>query len=164
MLNKVKLVFSNREVVLKLLITFALLLVFKIGTYIPIPLIDTTNVRALVQNNDFLTILNAFSGGGLSNFSILALGISPYITASIVIQMLQMIIPKFKEFLRMNTIYFESAWQKIVELNYLLELLETFDNYVKKQFAKKFLVLPKGDNFLWRSIKICSSMIWQLSP
>lgn len=97
MLNKVKLVFSNREVVLKLLITFALLLVFKIGTYIPIPLIDTTNVRALVQNNDFLTILNAFSGGGLSNFSILALGISPYITASIVIQMLQMIIPKFKE-------------------------------------------------------------------
>ena len=42
------------------------------------------------------------------------------------------IIPKFKEFLRMNTIYFESAWQKIVELNYLLELLETFDNYVKK--------------------------------
>ena len=97
MLNKVKLIFSNREIVLKILITFALLLVFKAGTFIPIPLIDTNNVKKIVENNDFLTILNAFSGGGLSNFSILALGISPYITASIVIQMLQMVIPKFKE-------------------------------------------------------------------
>ncbi len=97
MLNKVKLIFSNREIVLKILITFALLLVFKAGTYIPIPLIDTDNVRYVVSGNDFLTVLNAFSGGGLSNFSILALGISPYITASIVIQMLQMVIPKFKE-------------------------------------------------------------------
>ena len=97
MLNKVKLVFSNREVVLKLLITFALLLVFKAGTFVPIPMIDTWQVTQIISDNDFLTILNAFSGGGLSNFSILALGISPYITASIVIQMLQMIIPKFKE-------------------------------------------------------------------
>ena len=97
MLNKAKLIFSNREIVLKILITFALLLVFKAGTYIPIPLIDTANVQYIVQGNDFLTVLNAFSGGGLSNFSILALGISPYITASIVIQMLQMVIPKFQE-------------------------------------------------------------------
>lgn len=97
MLNKAKLILSNREIVLKILITFALLLVFKAGTYIPIPLISTANVQAIVSGNDFLTVLNAFSGGGLSNFSILALGISPYITASIVIQMMQMIIPKFKE-------------------------------------------------------------------
>ena len=97
MLNKAKLILSNREIVLKILITFALLLVFKAWTYIPIPLISTANVQAIVSGNDFLTVLNAFSGGGLSNFSILALGISPYITASIVIQMMQMIIPKFKE-------------------------------------------------------------------
>ena len=97
MLNKVKLIFSNREVVLKILITFALLLVFKAGTFIPIPLIDTKNISDIIQKNDFLTVLNAFSGGGLSNFSILALGISPYITASIVIQMLQMVLPKLKE-------------------------------------------------------------------
>ncbi|MCR5231873.1 MAG: preprotein translocase subunit SecY [Acholeplasmatales bacterium] len=97
MLNKVKLIFSNREVVLKILITFALLLVFKVGTFIPIPIMDTGKIKTIVEGNDFLTILNTFSGGGLSHFSILALGISPYITASIVIQMLQMIIPKFKE-------------------------------------------------------------------
>lgn len=90
-------IFSNREIVLKILITFALLLVFKVGTYIPIPLIETTNVQQIVSQNDFLTVLNAFSGGGLSNFSILALGISPYITASIVVQMGHIIIPKLAE-------------------------------------------------------------------
>ncbi len=97
MFNKAKQILSNREIVLKIIITFALLLVFKAGTYIPIPLIDTNSVRAMISDNSFLTVLNAFSGGGLSNFSILALGISPYITASIVIQMLQMVIPKFRE-------------------------------------------------------------------
>jgi len=95
--NKAKLILSNREVVLKILITFALLLVFKCGTYIPIPLISTESFTSFIENNNFLSVLNAFSGGGLSNFSILALGISPYITASIVIQMLQMVIPKFHE-------------------------------------------------------------------
>jgi preprotein translocase subunit SecY len=95
--NKAKLILSNREVVLKILITFALLLVFKAGTYIPIPLIDTSTITNLISGNDFLTVLNAFSGGGLSHFSILALGISPYITASIVVQMLQMVIPTLKD-------------------------------------------------------------------
>ena len=70
MLNKVKLILSNREVVLKILITFALLLVFKAGTYIPIPLVDLKQVEGMVSGNDFLTVLNAFSGGGLSHFSI----------------------------------------------------------------------------------------------
>ena len=97
MFNKAKLILSNREVVLKILITFALLLVFKAGTYIPIPLIDTSTITNLISGNDFLTVLNAFSGGGLSHFSILALGISPYITASIVVQMLQMVIPTLKD-------------------------------------------------------------------
>ena len=97
MLTKAKLILSNREIVLKILITFALLLVFKAGTYVPIPLLDTAQIKAIVKGNELLVVLNAFSGGGLSNFSVLALGISPYITASIVVQMLQMVIPKFRE-------------------------------------------------------------------
>ncbi len=97
MFNKAKLILSNREIILKILITFAFLLVFKAGTYIPIPLISTVSVKQIISGNDFLTVLNAFSGGGLSNFSILALGISPYITSSIVVQMLQMVIPKIHE-------------------------------------------------------------------
>lgn len=97
MFTKAKQILSNREILLKILVTFGLLLVFKAGTYIPIPLVSTTSIKQILEGNSFLTVLNAFSGGGLSNFSILALGISPYITSSIVIQMLQLVIPKFKE-------------------------------------------------------------------
>ncbi|MDE7213186.1 MAG: hypothetical protein K2N42_01240, partial [Anaeroplasmataceae bacterium] len=97
MLEKLKKILSNKEILRKIIFTFAILLVFKIGTYIPIPLISTTSIRGIIAGNDFLTVLNAFSGGGLSNFSILALGISPYITSSIIVQMLQLLIPKLKE-------------------------------------------------------------------
>ena len=98
MFDKFKKILSNREVVLKIMITFGLLLAFKVGTYIPIPLFDTTQVESIFQQSNFFGVLNAFSGGGLSNYSILALGISPYITASIIIQMLQLLIPKLKEY------------------------------------------------------------------
>ncbi len=97
MLDKLKRIFSNSEIIRKIAFTFFILLVFKLGTYIPIPLVDTVGIKNLMAQNDFLSILNTFSGGGLSKFSILALGISPYITASIVVQMLQMLIPKLKE-------------------------------------------------------------------
>ena len=97
MLEKVKKILSNREIVIKIMFTFAILLVFKVGTYIPIPLVSTTSIRQILAGNDFLTVLNAFSGGGLSNFSILALGISPFITSSIIVQMFELIIPKLKE-------------------------------------------------------------------
>ncbi|HIT50515.1 MAG TPA: preprotein translocase subunit SecY [Candidatus Pelethenecus faecipullorum] len=97
MFEKLKKVLSNREIVIKIIVTFAILLVFKVGTYIPIPLVSTTSIRQVIAGNDFLSVLNAFSGGGLSNFSILALGISPYITSSIIVQMLQLVIPKLKE-------------------------------------------------------------------
>lgn len=97
MFEKLKKILSNREIVLKIMITFGILLVFKIGTYIPIPLVNIDGIKSVIATNDFLTVLNSFSGGGLSNFSILALGISPYITSSIIVQMLQLLIPKLKE-------------------------------------------------------------------
>lgn len=97
MLEKLKRIFSNPEIVKKIAFTFLILLVFKLGTYLPVPLIDTKGVSTILEGNSFLTILNTFSGGGLSSFSILALGISPYITAEIVVQMLGIVIPKLKE-------------------------------------------------------------------
>jgi preprotein translocase subunit SecY len=80
----------------RVLFTLAMLAVFRVGSYIPVP-----NVRAdlLTQNlNPFLGILNTFSGGALMNFSIFAMSITPYITASIIVQLLTMdVIPKFTE-------------------------------------------------------------------
>ena len=97
MFPSAKRIFSNPEIIKKIAYTLLVFFVFKLGTYVPIPLVSTKAVQAVVKNNDFLAVLNAFSGGGLSKFSILALGITPYITASIIVQMFQMIIPRFHE-------------------------------------------------------------------
>lgn len=95
--RSLKLIFSNATILRRIAITFAILFVFKMGTFITIPLIDATAITATIKSNNFLGFLNTFSGGGLGNFSILALGISPYITSSIVIEMLQLVFPPLKE-------------------------------------------------------------------
>lgn len=83
----------------KILFTLFILLVYRIGAFIPVPNI---NKDALTQagesGSDLFGLLNTFSGGALFNFSIFALGITPYITASIIVQLLSMdVIPKFSE-------------------------------------------------------------------
>jgi len=95
---RIKRILSNKTVMLRLAFTLFILLVVRITSHITVPLFDT---RAIVQfmesSGSFVAILNNFSGQALERFSILALGISPYITASIAIQMLQMVVPSFKE-------------------------------------------------------------------
>lgn len=74
-----------------------MLIIFKIGTYIPVPGVNPSAFES--QTNKGITdLFNTFGGGALKNFSILAMGIMPYITASIVVQLLQMdVVPKFTE-------------------------------------------------------------------
>ncbi|HEU4965577.1 MAG TPA: preprotein translocase subunit SecY [Bacilli bacterium] len=81
----------------RILFTLLAILIFRIGSFIPVP---NVNAKALADlgNNAFFGMLNAFSGGALQNFSIFAMSITPYITASIIVQLLQMgVIPKFEE-------------------------------------------------------------------
>ncbi len=73
------------------------LVVFRIGAHIPIPGVDVGNLRQFFASNQILGLLNLFSGGGLENFSIMMLGVGPYITASIIFQLLTMIVPKLEE-------------------------------------------------------------------
>jgi len=74
-----------------------MLIVFRIGTFIPVPSVNTDVLKAQDELNVF-GVLNVFGGGALQNFSIFAMGIMPYITASIIIQLLQMdVVPKFTE-------------------------------------------------------------------
>jgi preprotein translocase subunit SecY len=85
------------EIRRKILFTFAMLIVFRIGTFIPVPHVNADVLKAQDSLNA-LGILNTFGGGALKNFSIFAMGIMPYITASIIIQLLQMdVVPKFTE-------------------------------------------------------------------
>lgn len=81
----------------KIIFTLLMLVIFRIGTFIPVPNVNAELLKAQDQLNVF-GILNTFGGGALLNFSIFAMGIMPYITASIIIQLLQMdVVPKFTE-------------------------------------------------------------------
>lgn len=84
----------------KIIFTLLMLVVFRIGSFIPVPNIDSSALVDLAER-DFLGLLNTFSGGALKNFSIFAMGIMPYITASIIMNLLAMdVIPKFAEWAR----------------------------------------------------------------
>lgn len=97
MLRTMKNAFKVKEIRNKILFTLGVLIVFRLGTYITVPGINATALQN-VASSGLISILNTFSGGGLTNYSILAMGVSPYITAQIVIQLLQMdIVPKYVE-------------------------------------------------------------------
>lgn len=81
----------------KLLITLGLTALFRFIAFVPLFGVNLEQLRTLLQGNQFLGILNIFSGGTLSNFSVAAVGISPYITASILLQVTGLFIPKLKE-------------------------------------------------------------------
>jgi preprotein translocase subunit SecY len=85
------------EIRKKIIFTLLMLVVFRIGTFIPVPHVNATLLQQQDQTGVF-GVLNTFGGGALKNFSIFAMGIMPYITASIIIQLLQMdVVPKFTE-------------------------------------------------------------------
>lgn len=81
----------------KIIFTLLMLVIFRLGTFIPVPFTDKEAIDFMNQQNVF-GFLNTFGGGALQNFSIFAMGIMPYITASIIMQLLQMdVVPKFSE-------------------------------------------------------------------
>ncbi len=95
---RIKRVLSNKDVMLRLAFTLLILLMVRIISFITVPLFNTQAITDFMRSSgSFVEILNNFSGRSLQNFSIMSLGITPYITSSIVVQMLQMVLPKFKE-------------------------------------------------------------------
>src|SRR3954467_11983630 len=90
------------EIRKKLAFTAAMLALYRVGAYIPAPSIDTDALKSIADNSSFangqiLQFLNLFSGGSLQRFAIFALGIMPYITASIILQLLQVVVPSLEK-------------------------------------------------------------------
>jgi len=94
--NKLSLVIKDSTLRKRILFVFAALIVFRLLATIPIPGIDVVQLEQFFANNQFLGLLNIFSGGGLSNLSIVMIGVAPYITASIIMQLLTIMSPKLK--------------------------------------------------------------------
>ena len=96
-IEKTKLVWNDKTLRKRILFVLGALIVFRLLAAIPIPGINATQLQALFANNQFLGLLNVFSGGGLSTLSIIMLGVSPYITSSIIMQLLTMMSSKLKD-------------------------------------------------------------------
>jgi preprotein translocase subunit SecY len=96
-MNKLALIWKTKDLRNKILIVMGLLLLTRVLAHVPIPGIDPTGLRNFFQTNQFLNLIDIFSGGGLTNLSIAMLGVGPYITASILVQVSSMVFPQVKK-------------------------------------------------------------------
>lgn len=96
MLQKLKLIFKDKDLRKKILFVLIVFVIFRIGAAIPIPGVDAERLKNFFASNQFFGLLNIISGGAMSNLSIVMLGVAPYITASIIMQLLTMIFPVLK--------------------------------------------------------------------
>ncbi|MDP1629506.1 MAG: preprotein translocase subunit SecY, partial [bacterium] len=94
--QKITQIFKIRDLRNKILFVLAILALSRLAASIPIPEVDPTRLKSFFEGNQLFGLLNIFSGGGLANLSIVMLGVGPYITASIIMQLLTMIFPQIK--------------------------------------------------------------------
>ncbi len=97
LVEKIQLLWNDPKLKQKTLFTLMIFLFFRIFAFLPVPAINLTRLKVLFAQNQFLSLLDIFSGGTLINFSVMALGLNPYINASIIIQLLTMVFPQLEE-------------------------------------------------------------------
>jgi len=97
MFEKIIQLFKAKDLRNKILFVLSMLVVFRIAAAIPVPGIDLLKLKRFFETNQLFGLLNIFSGGAMSNFSIAMLGVAPYITATIIMQLLTMIFPQIEE-------------------------------------------------------------------
>lgn len=103
----------------RLIFTVVLLLLYRLCSHIPLPFVDSDYVKALIGMNGSLGLLNTLTGGNLANMSIVALGITPYITASIVLQLMGVLIPSLAEMQRDGS----TGQEKFKRINIVLAVI-----------------------------------------
>ncbi len=94
--NKIKLIWTDASLRKRVIFVLFALVIFRLLSAIPIPGINAIELSRFLANNQFFGVLNIFSGGGLSNLSIIMLGVGPYITSSIIMQLLTIMVPSLK--------------------------------------------------------------------
>jgi len=90
-------IFEVKDLRRRILFTAFIFLIFRIFAHIPVPGVDVASLKQLFSESQLLSLLDIFSGGTLANFSVMSLGLNPYINASIIIQLLQLVFPKLEQ-------------------------------------------------------------------
>lgn len=134
-LDFIKAVLSNRELKSRILVTLLILAVFRFITHIPVPGVNTEAIKSVFASNQLLSLLDIFSGGTLANFSILALGLNPYINASIIMQLVTMVYKPFEDLQKEG----ESGQEQINQYTRMLSV-----PLALMQSAAMFMLLKNG--------------------
>ena len=137
--EKILFLFKNKELRKKFFFVIFLFVVFRLAANIPIPGIGSENLRKFFDQNQVFGLLNLFTGGALSNFSVVLLGLGPYITATIILQLLTMIFPALEKLYKEEG---ESGRQKFNQYGRLLTIpLAAFEGYgMLTVFAKQGII------------------------
>lgn len=131
-------IFKYKDLQKKLIYTLLMLLFYRLGSHIPISGIDLSDLNNLVNSNSLISFIDLFSGGSLSRFSIFALGILPYINASIIIQLMSFVIPELKSILEEG----EAGRKRISQITrYITVVLALIQAFVIT-FGFKSFILP----------------------
>ena len=119
MIETLKNAFRNKDIRKKILLTLLILLIFRVGCYIPVPGLVRSTFSEQVGSNDFLTLMSGITGSALSNGTLFALGIGPYINASIIVQLLTVGIPALERWSKQG----EEGKKKITNLTRILTIV-----------------------------------------
>lgn len=122
--------FKIPELRRRIIFTAAVFAVFRIFAHVPVPAVDIQSLKELFSQNELLSLLDIFSGGTLANFSVMALGLNPYINASIIFQLLTMIIPRLEELSKEGEAGRELINQYTRMLTVPLAFLQAFGMYM----------------------------------
>ena len=157
MLNSIQKAFKVKEVRERLLYTFMMLIVIRIGSCLPIPGVDASFLREFFTNlqNSGMSFVNAITGGSFSNMSLFALSITPYITSSIIMQLMTIAIPKLEEMQKEG----EDGRKKIAEYTrYLTVALALFQSSAMAiGFGKQGLLYEDAQN-VWGYMTVIAAM------
>lgn len=156
--------FKNKEIRKKIFFTLAMLLIYRIGSSIPVPGIDAATLAKQISDNSILSMMNLLGGGALEKMSIFAMGVSPYITASIIIQLLSMdFIPSLTEWAKSG----QTGRQKIEKttryLGVVLAFVQAFS--LVYGFDKQYAILESSalSTYLYVATILCAGtmfLVW----
>jgi len=124
----------------KVVFTLAMFLVFRAGTHIPVPGVDVSVIEQMFNTGNLFGLLDLFSGGALSKFSVFAMSITPYINASIIMQLLTVVVPKFEQWAKEG----EEGRKKITQITRYGTVLLGFIQAIGMSIGLKSAIINPG--------------------
>ena len=136
--------FKNKEIRNKILFTLAMLLIYRVGSAIPVPGVDATKLASQISDNSVLSMMNLLGGGALERLSVFAMGVTPYINSSIIIQLLTVAIPPLERLAKEG----EEGRKKLATITrYVTVALGLIQGFAYFMFLKQSNVLDYKTGF-----------------